>query len=289
MGTAIAVTIVHDGLVYAERVIEDAFKDFDRVEGLMSIFREDSEVSRLNRQGFLEDASEELLSVIKEAERIHRLTEGVFDISILPLIEYLDGRFLQDVKGSLDDVRDVVDQSLIIIDGRTVKFLKKGMKIVVNSLAKGFAVDLAVEKLKSNGVRHALVNAGGDIKTIGGKTDSEPWRIAIRDPFRKEEFVTILKIVDGAVATSGTYERRIAGGRLSHIINPRCIGEPEVVSSTVICRNAITADALATALCVMEPLKGIRLIDGLDDAEAILVTRDKKIVKSAGFSTYEDF
>lgn len=289
MGTDVNITVIHDDLVHANEAIEHAFKEFDKIERLMSIYREDSEISKLNKQGFLENASDEFLTVIIEANRIHELTDGVFDISILTLIELLNSQkdFSKNFMDNLNNTLELVNQSLISINGRSIRFLKKDMKIVVNALAKGFAVDLAIETLRHMGIKHALINAGGDIKTIGGKTGLEPWKIAIRDPFKKQDFATIVKIMDKAVVTSGTYERRIAGGRLSHIINPRCLKEPEVVSSTVIYEKAITADALATALCVMEPSKGLSLIEKLEGAEAMLITVDREIRKTSGFSHYE--
>ncbi|MEM0452058.1 MAG: FAD:protein FMN transferase [Nitrososphaerota archaeon] len=291
MGTSVTIMIVSRDIEYSEEVMDNAFNEIKKVEAMMSVFNEESEVSRLNRQGYLENASEELIWIIKEAEKISKLTDGIFDITVAPLIEYIDKNFLKDrtsFEEGLRSILELVDYSSVKVEGRRIRFLKKGMKIVLNAIAKGYAADLAAETLKKCGIRNALINAGGDIRTIGGKTDKEPWRIGIRDPFHKEQNITIIKLHDGAVATSGSYERRIAQGILSHIVNPkRPLASEQVISSTVICERTLVADALATSLCLMDPKQGIDLVEKLDNAEAMLIMSDRKILRTSKFAAYE--
>jgi len=291
MGTSVTMYAVHPEPAYPQKVIEEAFDEFKRIEKIMSIYDDGSEVFKLNKQGFLNNASEDLIYVLKEAEKISRLTRGVYDVSVLPLMEYLEERFREDGSADekLSDIVELVDYSSISVSGDTVRFLKKGMKIVLNSIAKGYAVDLASDILRRYNIRHGMINAGGDIRTIGGKTEQEPWKIAIRDPFNKDKHVCILKLFNGSVATSGVYEYETIRGSHLHIVNPlKKTGESRVVSATVIADKCIVADALATSLCAIEPIEGIQLIEQLDDIEAMLITDEKSILKTSRFVTYED-
>jgi thiamine biosynthesis lipoprotein len=141
-------------------------------------------------------------------------------------------------------------------------------------VAKGYAVDKAIEALKRGNIRHALVNAGGDIRVIGGKTETVPWRIAIRDPRNKTRIVTDIELREQAIATSGTYHRFF-----SDIINPR-IGRPSqgLLSSTIIAEKAIDADILSTCVFILGAERGIELLKRLDGVKAFLITRDGDIL-----------
>lgn len=290
MGTIVTITLVHEDIEYSKKVIDEAFNVFKRIERAMSIYDEESEVNKLNRQGFLEYASDELIYILKEVLRISELTKGVYDVTILPLIEYIDRKLGEINEEELERILELVDYSLIEINGKSIRFLKKGMKIVLNSVAKGYAVDLASESLIKHGVKHALINAGGDLKAVGGKTDSEPWRIAIRNPFEKDKSIYRLRISSCSVATSGRYECRIAGRNFSPILNPflKNLLTGQVVSATVITERALIADALATSLCAMNPSEGIHFIEELGEAEAMIITDNKDIIKTRNFQIYED-
>ncbi|MCS7125659.1 MAG: FAD:protein FMN transferase [Aigarchaeota archaeon] len=290
MGTVVSITIIHDNIDYVRRLMDEAFSEFKRIESIMSIYDDNSEVSRLNKQGFLESASKELISVLREAIRISKITRGAYDVSILPLLEYVDKKSDYLDEEELSSILDLVDYSSIEIRGENIKFLKKGMKIVLNSIAKGYAVDLVSEYLVKQRVNHALINAGGDIRAIGGRTDKESWRIAIRNPFEKDKSISRLKIFNCSIASSGGYERRIGKGIFPHILNPRLkkLSSSQVVSATIITNKALVADALATGLCAMDPAEGIQLIEDLGEGEAMIITDEKEILKTKNFQVYED-
>lgn len=292
MGTSIAIIIIHEDVSYVRGIIEEVFGEFGRIEKIMSIYDSESEVSKLNENGFLDHASKELIYVLREAKKISTLTGGAYDVSILPLIEYAHKVYHNKnvvLNDELKRILELVDYSSIKIYGDRIKFSKKGMKIVLNSIAKGYAVDVACEKILRHGIRHALINAGGDIRAIGGKTVQEPWKVAIRDPFIKERHASILKIYDRAVATSGTYEEMITKDRIPHIVNPLSISNAHlVVSATVVTDRATVADALATGLCALDPIRGIELVERLGNAEAMIITRENNILKTSGFRNYED-
>jgi thiamine biosynthesis lipoprotein len=161
-----------------------------------------------------------------------------------------------------------------MVENGCIQFRKAGMGITMAGVAKGYAVDKAIAALKRGNIRHALVNAGGDIRVIGGKTETVPWRIAIRDPRDKTRIVTDIELREQAIATSGTYQRSF-----SDILNPR-IGRPSqgLLSSTIIAEKAIDADILSTCVFILGAERGIELLKRLDGVKALMITRDGDIL-----------
>jgi thiamine biosynthesis lipoprotein len=151
------------------------------------------------------------------------------------------------------------------------------MGITLAGVAKGYAVDKAIEALSQRNIRHAVVNAGGDIRLLGGKTETIPWKIAIRDPKNKTRIITTVDLYDQAIATSGTYHRSF-----NDIINPK-VGRPAqgVLSSTIIAKKAMDADMLATCMFVLGAEKGRGLLGRLDGAKAFVITNDGNMLSGA--------
>jgi thiamine biosynthesis lipoprotein len=165
----------------------------------------------------------------------------------------------------------------IILDNAagTVGFAKDGMAIDMGGIAKGYATDRAVDILRKNGIRNAIVNCGGDMYCLGRRSQKLQWKVGIRHPRDKENLALELSLEDRAVDTSGDYEKYFMIGqkRYSHIIDPRT-GYPiggNVVSASVIAGDSVTADAFATALCILGR-------EGMSDLEAIIfVSEDGKL------------
>jgi thiamine biosynthesis lipoprotein len=141
--------------------------------------------------------------------------------------------------------------------GNTIKFNKKDMGITLAGIAKGYAVDRAIETLKKNHIKHALVNGGGDIRALGGKTDDLPWKVGLRHPFNKSKIMATVELKNRAIATSGAYQRLY-----NDLIHSKD-GRPaqEIVSSTIITEKTIDADVLATAFFILGSRKGMKLLD----------------------------
>ena len=159
-----------------------------------------------------------------------------------------------------------------------VKFKVLGAKIDLGAIAKGFAVDCAIRKLKEQGISSCLINAGGDIYCLGDKS-GKPWKVALQNP-RQSGLLDHLKLKDRAVATSGDYQQFFIKGskRYSHILDPRT-GYPAdrgVISSTVVAPDCLTADALATAIFVIGKDKGSLLAQKFKDVELIVITVSDK-------------
>ena len=149
----------------------------------------------------------------------------------------------------------------------------------MGGIAKGYGIDRAMKVLQEQGIDHALVDAGGDIKVMGTR-NGKPWEMAVKHPREEERALAALRVSNTSVATSGDYERffEYDGKRYHHIFDPRT-GHPATggMSATVVAPNAEFADALATALCVMGPEKGLALIEQLDRVEALMFDMDGKV------------
>ena len=161
----------------------------------------------------------------------------------------------------------------------------------LGGVAKGFAVDEAVKILSSSGatggvVTGGIVNAGGDLRTFGAKPGNKPWKIGVQDPDDPQELAGVLSIREGAVATSGDYQRYFeeAGVRYHHILDP-ATGYPArsgLRGTTVIAPDCALADALATAAFVLGPEKGLTLLEEWEDVEGVLITEGGEILTTSG-------
>ena len=277
LGTFVTITIVHPNVDEGISALRAAFDEIYRIHDLMSVHKQSSEVGILNRKGYYEGVSDDTKYVIEKANYFSELSNGTFDITVLPILRLWEENARTSkvpTDAEISERLELVNYRNVIIEDKKISFRKAGMGITLAGVAKGYAVDKAVEALKQSNIRHALVNAGGDIRVLGGKTESIPWKIAIRDPRNKTRIVTAVDLYDQAIATSGTYQRSF-----NDIINPK-VGRPAqgVLSSTIIAKKAIDADMLATCMFVLGAEKGIELLRRLDGIRALVITSDGSIL-----------
>jgi thiamine biosynthesis lipoprotein len=277
LGTFVTITIIHPDVNEAVSALRAGFDEIYRIHHLMNAYQQSSEVGILNREGYYEGVSGDTRHVIQRASSFSELLEGAFDITVLPLLELWEENVSKSkipTDAEISERLELVNYRNILIENKNISFRKRGMGITLAGIAKGYAVDKAIEALVQCNIRHALVNAGGDIRVIGGKGENIPWRIAIRDPRYKTRIVTAVELYDQAIATSGTYRRSF-----DDIINPK-VGRPAqgVLSSTVIAKTAMDADMLATCMFVFGAEKGIELIGKLDGVKAFVIRSDGSIL-----------
>ena len=277
LGTFVTITVVHPDVSEGISAVRAAFDEVHRIHDLMNVHKQSSEVGVLNREGYYEGVSDDTRHVIQRANSFSERMEGAFDITVLPVLELWEENFSKSkipTDSEISQRLELVSYRNILIEDKNISFRKRGMGITLAGVAKGYAVDKAIEALSRGNIRHALVNAGGDIRVIGGKDENIPWRIAIRDPRNKTRIVTAVELYDQAIATSGTYRRSF-----SDIINPK-VGRPAqgVLSSTVITEKAMDADMLATCMFILEAEKGIELIGELDGVKAFVIRNDGSIL-----------
>jgi thiamine biosynthesis lipoprotein len=277
MGTLVSLSVIHVSEPQAHEAIGDAFSEMERLIGLLSRFDPSSAVSILNQQGRLTDAPPELGHVISQALRFHRRSLGAFDITVKPLIELLQSG--EHTRSDWDAALELVGAVNMELTGSRIRFKRSGMGITLDGIAKGYIVDRMATHLQRHGVNRFLINAGGDIRTAGRKEDGLPWTIAVQDPSKQNDFPDFIHVREGAVATSGNYERRFR-----HIVDlTRGRSPVRSKSVTVIAPTVMAADALATALYALDPGEGSRLVDSLPGCACLIVGNGGESRRSRGW------
>jgi thiamine biosynthesis lipoprotein len=292
MDTFVTITVYSDEKTAAEEAIGAAFARMEEVVKAASIFDEQAEAFQLNRDGHLDAASDDLLKLITMSLDYNQVTDGSFDITVQPLLDLWEGGLWKESaevqQSRIDETMKLVGSDKIGIEGNKIYFKVEGMKITLGGIAKGYAVDEALKVLSSMGIKHALVNAGGDMATLGPKPNQEPWNIALANPDNTSQCLANLNVSDKAVCTSGNYERYFNPEKtVAHIIDPKTgYTANKCISVTIIAENCTQADALATGVFVMGPEDGMKLVESLDDVECLIVDNNRVIHYSSGLSNY---
>lgn len=290
MGCAFVLTAADENPQLAWDAIRAGVSEIERIEELISSWKETSETSLLNRQSGMAPVkvSQELFELIERSIRISDLTNGAFDITGTLARYYWNFNKEENTMLSaekLKELKELVNFRLIDLDheNKTVLLRRKGMKIGFGGIGKGYAAFKAHEVMRDMGIQHGLINASGDLMAWGKPPKRENWSIQIPDPINRNENLLELKIPYGSVVTSGNYENYtlIDGKKLSHIIDPRT-GLPveRIKNVSVTCPNPEFADAMATAISVMGSQAGIKLVDQLNGIECIVIDQDDKIYYS---------
>ncbi len=274
MKTSLLAKAVYSGLTEdrAQGRLAPAPAAAAEVERLMSRFVPDSDVSRLSSAaaGTPVRIDPRTARVLALAAEIHRRSGGAYDVTVGPLVGLYRwaGRELKRPPSDAeiaDALKKVGTDKLILDAGKGTAALRaEGMLVDLSSIAKGFAVDRALEALRRGGAEAALVEIGGEVRAYGLKPDGSPWKVGVRHP-RSKKLLGTLDASDRAVATSGDYQKyfRQGGKRASHILDPRT-GRPLVggaISVTVLAPECALADGLATAVSVLGAKKGLELVE----------------------------
>lgn len=234
-----------------------------RLDALLSAADPGSEISALNTAGG-GILSPDSLYLMREASDLYWKTDGLFDITIYPLMElwgFPSGQYHVPAPEELEQALALVGMSAVSLDEKNgyAAFDRPGMKIDFGGLAKGYASDSVCRLLQEDGIRSALINLGGNVAALGRKPDGSPWKIGIRDPAAEDSsedsLLGVLEAADCAVVTSGGYERFFLenGRRYHHILDPRtgAPAESGLASVTIVCKEGLTADGLSTALFII--------------------------------------
>lgn len=288
MGTFVNVTVLDNSGDRATEAMEAAFAEIERLISLLDRHSQDTPVAYLNRMGHLKDIAPEIHEVMYLGEHIHRLTGGMFDITVKPVLDLFEKHFSRTSEPPpAAEVQMVIKQvgAQYIRHGQDeIRFFKDGMGITLDGIAKGYIVDQAISLLKSRGIKHALINAGGDIRALGDKGRGRPWKIAIQDPIHKNKVMHIIPLQGRALATSGNYENYFdPEKKFHHIINPETGLSPQTFTSvSVLASSLAKADALATAAFIPAWEKAQEFIQAVPGTEALWIDRNKATVKTEG-------
>lgn len=288
MGTQARVRIWAQDKAIADKGLQAVRDAMTHVDNVMSPYKPTSLLSKVNREASLHPVkiTQELYDVIIRAQLISRLTHGAFDISFSSVGYLYDYRnHIQPDKAEIKKQIKLIDYRAIKLDSQkdTIFFSKKGMRIDLGGIAKGYAVDLSIKALKQLGIKEALVTAGGDTFALGNNS-GKYWTVGIKHPRVKNEIVTMIPVANNAVSTSGDYERFFMDGnkRIHHIINPKTgKSASDVQSVSIIANESIFADALSTSVFILGVEKGLKLVESLPDVSTIIVDKSGQIFYSS--------
>ena len=290
MGTRITVELWSEDKDKTEQAIDAVLQEMRHIDDSMSTYKPTSEVSLVNAKAADGPMriSKELFQLLTTAKEYSVLTEGAFDITYASVGYLYDFRKrIRPNEAQIAKALPAVDFRHVLLDpkNQTVRFSRKGVRIDLGGIAKGYSVDCGIDVLKSRGFTRAYVSAGGDSRIIGDRF-GKPWMVGIRDPRKGEgEVITRIPLVDAAISTSGDYERFFdeGGVRYHHIIDPRTgHSASKVRSATVIGPYATRTDGLSKTAFVLGPEKAMEIYNRIEDIDAIIVKLDGTVIYSKG-------
>ncbi len=290
MGTLVSVTVFGHDEESARAAIGVAFDTIDAVEALTTRYSPSSDIGRINADGGgVVDVG--VSRLILRALDVAATTDGAFDPTVAPLVDLWDF----DTDMVLPDHRDILDAlehvgyASVRVDTATRRVSLGATRLDLDGIAKGYAVDMAVQTLLSVGVESAVVDAGGDIRLLGDSPRGRSWRVGVKNP-RGDGLLGVLSLDGGSAATSGDYQRYgiVDGVRYHHILDPHT-GYPArgVLSVTIVCERCVDADALATAVFVMGPDNGLRFVEDTPGVECVIASGEdgvEEVLVSSGLS-----
>lgn len=267
-------------------LLASAMGEMRRIDFAFSPYKEDSELSRMNREapnGWV-SISPEMKVLLDRSREASERSDGAFDITFASVGRYYDYRA---GKVPTDEERKAIaaiDYHYVVLsdDGTKVHYAKPQVYVDLGGIAKGHAVDKVTSMLQVAGVTMASVSAGGDSRIIGDR-QGQPWTVGVRDPRHKDGVAVLLPLIDTAVSTSGDYERFFEkdGVRYHHILDPDTGNSARgSLSVTIIGPNATLTDALSTTVFVMGPEKGLKLINSIEGVDAIIITESGHMLYS---------
>lgn len=291
LGTFCKVTIYDEA---SRDVLEKAFNRISEIEDKMTINKPSSEVININSKSGLDyvKVSPDTFYVIKQGKYYSELSQGKFDITIGPIVKLWNIGTDKARVPSPDEIKNklpLVDYNNILLNEKENKIMlkEKDMLIDLGAIAKGYAGDEVKRILSENGVKHALINLGGNLVTLGSKPDNKAWKLGVQNPFdSRGEYLGTIEVSNKAIVTSGVYERYIEkdGKRYHHILSPKN-GYPvdnSLVSISIIADKSIDADALSTTAFALGLENGLKLIESLKNIDAIFVTKDSDVYVTSG-------
>lgn len=281
MDTVVQIAIYdnHRSVAEVEKIIESAFARIKQIERITNDYDDSSSISRVNRVAGWQPVAvdSELVTLITTSERIARLSSGAFDItigSVKRLWQFTSEHpSLPEVVAINQALRGVGMQHLRLM-GDQLRLAAPGVVLDLGAIAKGYAVDEAIRVLQRQGITDAMVNAGGNLRTLSSELTRGLRRVWIKHPRETHRFFGFFPMDAGCVATSGDYERYFVldSVRYHHILDPKT-GYPArgCVSVTIVAPSAMEADALSTAIFVMGPERGMALIQELPEVEGVII------------------
>lgn len=286
LGAPATLILHHPDRHVAEQAMSACLAEVERLEGQFSLYRPDSAISRLNRDGTLVAPSLDMLTLLEDSRAVSLASGGAFDITVQPLWRLYEHHFATHPGDSIGPAVTALARVLPLVDERRMVIsperitLAAGMAITLNGIAQGYVTDRIADLLRAAGWSKVLINLG-EIRALGARPDGVPWTIAIEHPASVQCDLPDLHIADGAVATSsGTHTIFAADGRHHHLFDPRNGRSASTCAQvTVTASRATVADALSTALFVVPPEARRDLLGRYAGAKCLIVEKDGRLTR----------
>lgn len=282
MGTSVQVQAFGADEATRRAAIQEAFAAFAEIDRLMSNYRNDSELTMLNRRAAYEPVgvSDPMFSVLEAARKVSAASRGAFDVTVGPLVRlwgFYDKVPHVPTARELAGVRPLVDYRNVLLDPehRTVRFSRPNVEVDLGGVAKGFAVEVAANVLRRRGLG-GFIDAGGNQYLLGTPPGKRLWTVGIKDPDAPGRVMGVVETAETSVSTSAdSYNFLVAGGaKYGHILDPRTLGPAtDALSVTIISRDGTLADAMSKAAFILGPTAGLALVDSFPAMSAVIAYR----------------
>jgi thiamine biosynthesis lipoprotein len=285
LGSPSRLLLYHPSQATTERVVALCAAEIERLERIFALYRDDSEIACLNRDGLVTAPSHDLLLVLSECARLSALSGGAFDVTVQPLWDvYAKHFFGTQAPAPEGPAPHVVAAALALVNWREVEFggsqvalRRPGMGLTLNGIAQGFVTDRIIGILRDNGFDRVLSDLGrSEIRVLGRHPDDRPWQVGLADPRRPERSARVLDLLQGSVCTSGGYGTKFeASGKYHHLFNTATgASAGHYIGVSVFAPSAMVADALSTALYVTPPRRGVELLADYPGVTALVTLPD---------------
>ncbi len=293
LGSPARLLLYHPDRAAAARIASICAAEIERLERVFALYRADSELARLNRDGRLDAPSLDLLVVLSQCQRLSAMSGGAFDVTVQPLWDLYAAHFFAAPSPppegpdpqAIDRARRLVGWRGIDVAARRISLSRPGMGLTLNGIAQGYVTDRITEILRDNGCDRILADMGrSEIRALGRHADGRPWRIGLADPRHPENFAVILDLCDRALCTSGGYGTKFeATGRYHHLFDPATgTSANHHIAVSVLAASAMVADALSTTLYVAPPEQVPELLASFPGVSAILTLPDGAVRHVSG-------
>ena len=278
----------------AKKGIAAAFDEYERIQKIADRFQPDSDISRVNAAagGAPVKVDPLLIDMVAAVEAQPQPVRALVKMTIGPVADVWQIKDTADwrppAETAVQAALAFMDEEALEVDRQasTLRLAKTGMSLDVGAVAKGYATDRAVAALRAAGVKHALINAGGNVHAVGAKPDGSPWRVGLQHPREKSKLSGVFALADGeSLQTSGDYQRFVIyeGKRYAHIFDPRT-GAPSdtgLSSATIVCKSSTLGDILSTAVYVAGLTAGQNLLQQYyPDSGSVLIPIDGQTISS---------
>jgi thiamine biosynthesis lipoprotein len=281
-GTTVSIAAVHDDPGAAAAAVRDALEATRRVDALMTVYRPDSEVGRLNAAGALDRPSADLVRVLEFSQALAERSGGAFDVTVQPLWVLWaacrrEGRLPS--AAELAEARARVGWAGLEVSPRRVALRRPGMGITLNGVAQGYAADLALDELRARGIADAIVDTG-EHGAEGARQPGEPWTIGLQHPRSPGETLAAVRMDGRFVAVSGDYETPFTDDlRFHHVLDPHTGASPPALSSVAVAApTGMEADALTKPMMVLDLPRARALLARFPGAGAVWIDKDARVV-----------